>query len=49
MYSKTPIFRPPLGLSRSGLISGVVLITDIKYKENLIWDRENGIHISRAV
>ena len=38
IYSKIPILRPPLGLSRGGLIGRVVLLADIKYKERLIWD-----------
>ena len=32
-YSKIPVLRPPLGLSRGGLISGVVLRADVKYKD----------------
>jgi len=26
MYSKTPLLRPPFGLSKNGLYSGVVLL-----------------------
>ena len=32
-YFKIPVLRLPLGLSRSGLISGVVLIADVNYKD----------------
>ena len=42
IYRKLPVLRLPLGLSRSGLISEVVLMTDIKYEENPVWDWQIG-------